>query len=734
MPQQEVSYNRKVIGVLASLFLVGRQQDLITRPVTLDIPVQSAYQALNQISRQTGVSMNAIGNVGTEIVFLKVQNRPLKEVMDKLAGVVKAEWRIETNGCYTLIRPQSIVEKENEKQISKQVRLLSKWLGKQTENLQAPFDPDGIRAIGYRRLRKVSYEDWNDNSPNDDIQDPVYRAFSRCLKNIDLREVAMLPSNGQVVYSTMPTKVQRRLPTNVVPELVAEQAVWSKQMNAIKWQDESGKVVEAFGGYSENDPVIRSAFGTRHSFPGEPYLATVMVRRSEYNTLQFMFDVLDQNGKEIISLTELGSIDEETPDTPKSDSSVPALQLPQAETQTLSFWGEGESKSSGTKEYLKFGLNATKFDGLLAGNQELMTALANQTGKAVIACIPDDGIIQGYVDFEFDRYFQKVPERWSQQTSAKWIELYPENYATHWRTRLTRSRLSKCVYGFSSSREFNLRNYAHVFCGELGYITKPEVSSISTRCLNLLGLEGTPELSSNPNFLHLFASLSDDQMNRLYRGQIIPYRQLSSLQRELAKGIVFGQPGHFLVGGEATTDFGRFDATFELPNGLDDGPGIGLEVVDDDICVASEPDGSRFTHEVNLSKRTEEYIALEGMCGTRRSGPHKGMLFEFRKQKRMTLRCYLSPTHWFADDFTEGIRKTDGLVRPFKNLPQAFKSAINGNPEFEDAVVHREKLLGMKNRMLKLLENEKMTEDIAKSIRETIKQIDEYLSSMDQND
>lgn len=66
---------------------------LATSAITIEIPCEPADRALEMLGEQVGLEMKPSGAVKKDVIYLKVEGKPLEQVMEALALATEGEWR-----------------------------------------------------------------------------------------------------------------------------------------------------------------------------------------------------------------------------------------------------------------------------------------------------------------------------------------------------------------------------------------------------------------------------------------------------------------------------------------------------------------------------------------------------------------------------------------------------------------------------------------------------------------
>lgn len=186
---------------------------------TLDLRATSLSQALPELSKAYGVPMRAAPAIGGEIVILSLKAAPLPELKERLAQTFAAEWRTEADGTLVLNRSTRLRAAEERAFFERRRTVAAELLaGIRKRAKEAPAITGELLA----RYRRNS-EDGRAGGPQTE-QDgpepmlPERRLLSALLAGLTPNDLTHL--SDRIVFSNLPTTVQRPLPVSVEPLLV----------------------------------------------------------------------------------------------------------------------------------------------------------------------------------------------------------------------------------------------------------------------------------------------------------------------------------------------------------------------------------------------------------------------------------------------------------------------------------------------------------------------------------
>jgi hypothetical protein len=173
---------------------------LLAPPVSIELSAGRLDQAVEALERASGRRLECAANLGAEVVVLAVVDRPVEEVMGRLAEVVGGDW--ETVGNAQRLVRRSVPSRDPEG-----ARKIAAWL---EANRPGRFDADDL---AWRMKQGIAAFSPRAESPlrEMDAKGPAARALARAVEAIGVASLAGLPLRTRVVYANRPTAAQRAL-------------------------------------------------------------------------------------------------------------------------------------------------------------------------------------------------------------------------------------------------------------------------------------------------------------------------------------------------------------------------------------------------------------------------------------------------------------------------------------------------------------------------------------------
>jgi hypothetical protein len=219
-----------MIALLAALALQG--SDLPATPVTAHLGAMTVSQALGLISKKANATLTADDSLKNDIVLIRVENAPLKELGRQLAQALDADWK-GSGSSFALSRSPDAIKKEEDEQLAFDARgfELTQNKLKQDDKALPEWDAQAARNLAKQLL------DAQDKKPADPqleqtlvAQTPSMRLFNRLLASVPPAELAQIAAWGRVVYTVRPNHEQRPVSIEGASALIAylsDQELWT---------------------------------------------------------------------------------------------------------------------------------------------------------------------------------------------------------------------------------------------------------------------------------------------------------------------------------------------------------------------------------------------------------------------------------------------------------------------------------------------------------------------------
>jgi hypothetical protein len=516
---------------LAASGCVGIAPDV---PVTYTTKAALMPRVLDDISKASGVRLEASAKVASDVLIVNVKSVPVTELMKQIADVDHAQWETTKVG-FRLVRTDTLEAKLRGGIRDVRARDFDRIIEERITSTQAkaPFDKNRARLLASQleeALKGIS-----STSPTFEAYNvvtamspklPVGRGIDRILAAIGGKELATLPEARRVVYGLPATRMQRTLPANAlreVDEIIRESSLWADALKATSINEELlGKVL----------PVLHSPLSVR------PAKLNLIITRTA-TTIQAQLRLYDDNGfnthqalsflrptagpkssfeaepnepdivysdasKQIVEV--LKGIFERTEPAPLPDSELRQALLNPETTDPLSFvMSEALLQTASDRNK---NLVATVPDGMFAGPYNVLP----QTSSLLVKGLNDMGFTTAVAD--------------------GWITVKPRDPFRMWEARANRSALGELMRSAAKDSRVSLEAWLRFAptCRTAEWQTLP--SACATLLLRM------PVLPWELRMAKLVGLLTPSQRKLAESG--IEVRRLDPIARDLVREFAYG--------------------------------------------------------------------------------------------------------------------------------------------------------------------------------------------------
>ncbi|MCH8980050.1 MAG: hypothetical protein IH945_12530 [Armatimonadetes bacterium] len=267
--------------------------------VTFSEPTMKASAVLEAIMRQTGVLLTADSIVGDIPILVSVEDAPLGELLDRISQVTGGALKPEGNG-YRLVNDR--LGRQAEERLERQwtIEAFERARKKQLEsniypNLWTAETVDGMvkneqgrreqlrnriletRALGSNQALNIFHGGTGTVTP-------ARASALRALKSIRASTLASIGPGDRVVYSTRPTRMQKRMPLNtggIVRDFIRNHNLLAQRSAGLR-QDQS---IRFSGGLNSAEPI-----------EGIGKMYVILSRGQRSSTVQIEVKFADTNG------------------------------------------------------------------------------------------------------------------------------------------------------------------------------------------------------------------------------------------------------------------------------------------------------------------------------------------------------------------------------------------------------------------------------------------------------
>jgi hypothetical protein len=180
-------------------------------------------QVLAEITRKTGLTLEATPATGKEIVIVDVKGAKLGEFMPRLAAVASGEWKKEGAG-YRLTRSDAFARKSQAAEVARGAEAFAKELEDRKAALAAFDAKESDLLAGKVQTMLAKRQAANDGDYFRTMtalnqESPTGRLATRALAALGPKALAAVRPMERHVFSTRPNRMQRALPFDLTPIL-----------------------------------------------------------------------------------------------------------------------------------------------------------------------------------------------------------------------------------------------------------------------------------------------------------------------------------------------------------------------------------------------------------------------------------------------------------------------------------------------------------------------------------
>lgn len=559
----------------------GQQPGGLDQRVSVRQQAARLPNALENLSQETGVRLEAAPFFANDVVMVTVRDRPLKDVLDKIAEVVSGEWRV-VEGVRVLGRNQAKLQEEERRSLEQRIASVRTAQAKAAELLAAPYTFDSLQDA---LLRRDDIEKRGGESLTTDqymaLQriaslGPVQRAALRLFVTLDPKVVGGLPPRGRVVFSTSPTAMQRQLTGSAIArKLLEEQALWAD--------------VHQSGAHSDT----RIFFGPTEA-PTRPFTRgiakfRITAERTHWSDIPSVtFSVVAEDGRvmahtsiDLWSLTYTKPA--EQPTTPSQPNEPIPLSDSAKEFLEFALKRSGSPGASATYNPVPAGLrerllNPERHDPLSFLISEALQFMVDRREIDFVGLIPDNlavsvGMREGDTRITTAMLGRRIGRLLHEDETEKWLTLRPADPYRERSMRIDRAALGELLRSVAQHGRMTLDAAA-------AFVLKSAPPSYGWIRLASAMIEPSGEYDfwqrGDVDALRLYGTLSAQQRQLLASGGRLAISTLAPVQMELIRKLTFGADAQLNRGGasvEVEVTEGEYlgpstEVTEVLPRGI----------------------------------------------------------------------------------------------------------------------------------------------------------------------
>jgi hypothetical protein len=225
--------------------LIASSQQQTDPKITLTVQATTAAKALQQLSSSAQIVLTTSPQTAKDVITFKFKDVPLSDAMKKIADVVDGTWKPE-GASFRLIRTSDQLRAERAAELAQDTEQLRKWIAKcvadgkklppwnsaEAEQLAAKYEKIS-KDQAARRKAGQRYLDMEADSKFGD-EEPSKRMLTKMATSFNPKDLAGMPGFSRTVWSTNPTRMQLRMPSEFWPlldQLARDQEEWTEAMN-----------------------------------------------------------------------------------------------------------------------------------------------------------------------------------------------------------------------------------------------------------------------------------------------------------------------------------------------------------------------------------------------------------------------------------------------------------------------------------------------------------------------
>lgn len=722
------------LGAATALFSIGRMQapptktELPNRASSFSAPAMPAGKLIPLLAAETGLKLECGVDTASDVLLLIAKDRPIKEILQKLADADSAEWLQDGErmrfGRSAMLTAR--LEREETAAIEEGIR---KKLAPIYETLTALLTP--ARALDAARQRNALRQESERSGGSDDPQkereqerrlqrldgvQPEFRLIGRCLQEVGVGRIAAMRTGERTVYSTRPTAMQKplgRTITNAVTKFFAEDIVWRaaiKRLNAeeraasppIPGEGEPAQDDEDYDSspkYGDTTLDRSGAYGSSaETAVGRPVSVRMIFSGQSYGTYSISLAVLDERGRTVLDISSsdfLGNPDSQPDQAPadhwKGSPNVdfsPATRLFAKEYAHIISLDQSRSGPGAQKKappqvdpaLKRILLRPETEEPLDLGPADAFRSVAKTKELSLAACLSDSLIAGETMDDErkplkTDQFLSSIRDETDISTNGGWIVARPRHPLQCAKCRIDRAAIGDYLRSLNaqgrSSIDMEATLQSQIAEDADDTIVRTPAWILQGRLVTLRG--------SDP-LLRLYGSLSAVQRDRLLAGGQVNYGLLNIRQRKLANRVVFGPDGASERGGSgppAGPDDPEIEPTEVAPHGLYTQCGVRAKMTRIRRIYLVDP---------NKPERQQRFQVLAvdedpGSGFSRRMYLSKtldpaSLKYELRYVNRLRVEADISPWHWIASTYHDDPVPDETGPVPLSQLPEELRRIV----------------------------------------------------------
>jgi|GEM_PF-1770300 len=672
---------------LLAALVIATVNARVAGPVTYRSPGSAVSAVVAELSRTTGVRLEASPETAREVLAIRMAAVPFQEALAQIANAVDGTWKPEGEG-YRLVRTPEQAEAEREAELRRDTAGYEAALGRirRSAKRHKTLTPAEVESV-IVRFAAAAKRMSGDKSTDRDFEAlsdyheiiPARGALNAIAASFSAREMALLDRDAKIVYSSQSNRMQRPLSPSqntLVASAARQHAVVAALADRHRVELPNGDSVTIS---SDNEgPINRTA-------PVEKALVCVYPTPMERSiTLDLSFF---DGKKRLVSKATEKLVPEHPPAVPLQEliRRVPAeetVPMPPFLLAVKSPFAFGRQLGPEIDRFRAVLLSPEQTDPLSLGVGEALIRVAEVRKVNLVASLADESLTTlagGGKTLKIVHLLQVLSGTYDIGEKAGWLTLKPWRPVANRRHRGDRAAMGQLLRRVAQGPAITIEEQGDFANRVPLFVENPIV-------FELAGLLRNPvqNLQSDWRTLRLYGRLTPSQRQQARAGGI-PFASMTPAQLAVLNAMVFGSEPIMLSedGPEGEIEF-PFDSVYEeateiLPNGLSSQGVLRITQTQHEV-VETEPvrvgetvyQGQVFAPEQLGAARfmaTQPRPSMNGPSDgpvpnvqSVRLGVQRDYQFDFRFTPKISLARPIP-----------GAREFAGTFGPYEKLPDAFK-------------------------------------------------------------
>jgi len=676
--------------------VVSFGQDL-SAPIDYTTKAKPTRLVLDDLSKLAKVKLQADRPLEEEPLIVRVRQVPLQTLMDKMADVYAADW-VDHHGYWQL-------ERSDEKTAAIKKRLLDKRTQAFQDSIDALVQLEKSNPPLDAAHAQILAEGFaNEIVPNGGLtttaesyvaqsQLPSMRLAIKVVAAMDARELAAIPINTRVVYSSSPNAMQRALPhidPKDIQEFISEQQIFH----------EAAQKVHA----PENSEMIR--FGIDSGPVTAKPTRLLCTTQTAGNELILQFAMYDEKGNQIMTDSEeLGE-----PWKQRLARRAERIKI-RAENDgyalsplVIEMSSASQHRSKNPKpisdELRKALLDVGHHDPLSFATSDILINGGEHDNLNVIA-VADDEVEQlaeyaaaaqtGKTSLQkFSTYFPGTET--TIETTDGWVVVKPIDPVETASGRFPRPALQDYLNSVVTNGYASLEDRAKLAASASRNTPSNWPDIVTPLLLNSADSSSFVSLDG----LRLYGTLSDEQQSAIHSGPLVLRpSDLGDDQKAMIGDIVFNDFFGWIndTGDRNGPALNSNEPTDVLPNGLTSETTVSFETKEEDVFFTED----QYTGRTFLSVHPMDQLSYMLLSTKKPELTHFVSLFRttgFKsgKQRTVKIKVHLNPRYYAEQDLSEN-HPADGAAMDvdafIASLPEDVRKKVLAEMATEEAEFSR---------------------------------------------